>query len=404
MIQLHQVAQSRQWWQPLLASCQRSCWSASVILIAALFGPIAVGDQLSVSPPNNDATMRSVAVIGDNDERLFGARPFARQQLGDIADIYLGRALRVWFPTPGSLEATATPVCFPDVVVTVAHIYANIGDNSAEPLGLRISVPDLDRPGKFRETLSVRDFQASTKGRNYDPNSLPVVRDDFLVLSLNKDLPADVVPLGLLPYEDIRSLTAPVQCERATVNAAYHADLGLLGNAVVSIDVDPGAGRITAPGQTPLVTVSAQMSDKVVGGERYGDWYNDPLVAFPQHDTHDSASGSAVVCPVAGSDNNSARNLDNNPDRNPDNKDRGTLNGDHLVGLMVGQMFLESVPASGTAQPVHRPAINVATFNLASIYQAIAALKDISVESLHENCSAHIDQALRQHEQLQYEN
>lgn len=327
-----------------------------------------------------------MAVIGDNDERLFGARPFARRQLGEIADVYLGRALRVWFPTPGSLKATATPVCFPDVVVTVAHIYANIGDNSALPKGLRISVPDLDQPGEFRETLSVRDFQASTTGHNFNPDSLPVVRNDFLVLALNKRLPADVVPLGLLPFDQIRSLDAPVQCERATVNAAYHADLGLLGNAVVSVNVDPGAGRITAPGKTPLVTVSAQMSEKVADGERYGDWYNDPLVAFPQHDTHDSASGSAVVCPAR--ENAMSSITDHSVDHFPV---------DHLMGLMVGQMFLDDVPANGTRRAVHRPAINVATFNLASIYRAIAALKELDVESLHEQCDVHINQALRHH-------
>lgn len=385
MIVSHKVAQICLWWRSFLMFCRRSFLSTLLIIISASFAPVAGAEQFSVRTPNAGATMRSVAVIGDDDERLFGSRPFARQQLGDIADIYLGRALRVWFPTPGSLKATATPVCFPDVVITVAHIYANIGDNSAEPLGLRISVPDLDRPGKFRETLSVRDFQASTNGHNYNPNSLPVVRDDFLVLSLSKKLPDDVVPLGLLPYEDIRSLAAPVQCERATINAAYHADLGLLGNAVVNINVDPGAGRITAPGQTPLITVSEQMSEKVADGKRYGDWYNDPLVAFPQHDTHDSASGSAVVCPGS------------SPINEPVNKNHAALTEDHLVGLMVGQMFLDSVPDSGTTRPAHRPAINVATFNLASIYRAIATLKNLPVESLHERCTTHIDKALRQH-------
>lgn len=366
------------------------CFVFCIVLSAGLqSSSMLLADTVSNTKFAAGLRFQQVAVVGEADERLQGSRPLARRQLGELADVYLGRALRVSFPQPGSLVSTATPVCFADIVVTVAHIYANVGDNTAQPLGLRISVPDIEVPGKFRSKRTVADFHASTTGRQYDPNDLPFVRDDFLVLSLTQPLPADVVPIGLLPYSEIKDLAAPAQCLKATVNAAYHADLGLLGNVVVNTSIDPGAGRITAAGQTPLVTVSTGMSEKVANGDQYGDWYTDPLVGFPQHDTHQSASGSAVVCPQAVADGRHPR--------------------DYLLGIMVGQMFLETLPVSESAanatpdpanQDGYRPAINVATFNLAAIYQAIAALKGLPVDTLHEQCAASVYKSLHENNSL----
>jgi len=363
-------------------------FSLLALALALLLSPRLALQEVAAwhsAPLDAGAVVKKVAVIGEQDERLSGALPMARRQLGKLADIYLGRALRVSFPHPGSLVTTATPVCFPDVVITVAHIYANIGDGNALPLGLRISVPDLDRPGEFRDTLRVKDFRASTTGRHFDPNNVPEVRNDFMVLGLNQPLPEDVVPLGLVPFDSIRVLRAPLACERATINAAYHADLALLGNVVVSTDTDPGSGRITAPGKTPLLTITSKMTPKIAEGKRFGDWYLDPLVAFPEHDTHDSASGSAVVCPQV--------------------SDARARPRDYLLGLMVGQMFFETVPAGETAsskssperRSTYRPAINVASFNLADMYRSIADLKGVPVESLHQHCSLFVDAALQHH-------
>lgn len=362
-------------------SMRRFVFSCAVsVLIYCLIFPTRSISAHPIWQDEAGVIVKQIAVIGDSDERLQGALPMAYGQLGALAEIYLGRALRVSFPHPGSLVATATPVCFPDVVLTVAHIYANIGDGNALPMGLRISVPDLGNPGEFRETLTVKDFRASTTGRNYDPDNLPEVRDDFLLLRLNQSLPQGIVPVGLLPFNDIEKIKAPVECGRGTVNAAYHADLGLLGNVVVSTDTDPGVSRIRAPGKTPLLTVASAMTPKSPNGERYGSWYLDPLVAFPQHDTHDSASGSAVICPDVDA---------------PDGPPR-----DHLLGLMVGQMFLErSTRPTASRQPIvgRRPAINVATFNLSDIYRAIADLKDVPVELLHAQCTPFIEEALLHH-------
>jgi len=363
-------------------------FSRLALTLALLFCPLFARGEVAgwnAAPVDAGVMVKKVAVIGQQDERLNGALPMARRQLGKLADIYLGRALRVSFPHPGSLVTTATPVCFPDVVITVAHIYANIGDGNALPLGLRISVPDLERPGEFRDTLRVKDFRASTTGRNFDPDNVPEVRNDFMVLGLNQPLPEDIVPLGLAPFDSISALREPLACERATVNAAYHADLGLLGNVVVSTDADPGSGRITAPGKTPLLTIASKMTPKIPEGERFGDWYLDPLVAFPQHDTHESASGSAVVCPIVSDTTAQPR--------------------DYLLGLMVGQMFFEEFPADGTESSKlsperrsrHRPAINVASFNLSDMYRSIADLKGIPAESLHRHCSPFIDAALQHH-------
>ena len=292
---------------------------------------------------------------------LWKQRSQQRAVLGERAASYLGRALRIWFPHPGSLVVTGTPVCFPDVVVTAAHVYLNIGDGTAKPLGLRVSIPDLERPGEFRDTTFVTDYTLSDLGRRYDPNQPPEVRNDFLVLQLKQALPPDLIPLSLMPYDQLAN-SPPPRCDRATINAAYHSDLGLLNGRVVSASSVSGAGRVSARGAVPLLTLSSRLTPKSTDGARFGRWYADPYVVFPEHDTHESASGSALVCPSS----------------NAAGQPR-----DYLHGLMVGQLFLSS---DANADSAYRPAINVATVNLPGIYRAIAALKKLPVETLHRQC------------------
>lgn len=292
-------------------------------------------------------------MIGDRDERLQGDYRRQRQLRGERARTYLGRALRVSFPHPGSLVVTGTPVCFADVVLTAAHVYVNVGDGTARPKGLLASVPDLDRPGRFRTTLAVKDYRLSTLGRRYDPRKVPEVRDDFLVLQTTRPVPPDLTPLSLLPFQ---ALDPPPTCPLPTLNAAYHADLGLADDLaedeiVVPVDRIVAGLRVRGAGAVPLLTESSGFSPKQADGARFGRWYDDPFVVFPQHDTHELASGSALVCPER----------------------------DYLLGVMVGQLFMSAD---------RRSAINVATVNLQGIYRAIAALKGVQVESLHEHCEA----------------
>lgn len=341
-----------------------------VFLSLTLSAP-ATSDEIRFSTTEHIADgLVKAAIIGGRDERLDGAY-FAPQTNGtDRASLYLARAMRIWFPHPGSVVVTGTPVCFPDVVLTAAHVYANVGDGTAKPKGLRVSIPDLERPGDFLGTLTVKDYMLSSLGRRYNPNEIPDVRNDFLVLLLNKSLPDHIVPVSLRPFDDVAGRKTPIACDSPTINAAYHADLGVSRDRVVSTHRSSGQHDIIAVGKVPLLTASTGYSAKTEEGQQFGKWYSDPFVVFPEHDTHESASGSAMVCPAKTA--------------------RGTQR-DYLQGVMVGQVYLDD---GNQNENGYRTAINVATVNLENIHRAIAKLKGVPVETLHRACEPFVRSAI----------
>lgn len=273
---------------------------------------------------------------------------------------HLARALRVSFPLRGSLAATGTPLCFRDTVLTVAHLNNLHGDATASPRGLRVSIPNLQRPGKFSSARTVSDYMLAD-GRGYNPAAPPPVANDFMLLQLASSLPQHLQPLLMPPLAQLRNAEPPT-CDQPTANAAYHDDLGFALDQVRSSPKQSGPIQIKNAGFVPLVTFSSSVVKKNEDPALFGAWYRDPLVALTTHDTQTSASGSAIVCPAEQS-------------AEPHN----SRSADLLHGIIVGHTVVDKSGVNGMR--------NVTTINLLGIYRALARLKGIAIGDIELACA-----------------
>jgi hypothetical protein len=288
--------------------------------------------------------------VVDRDERLTGdfgslraSHPHARR--------HLARALHVTFPLPGSQVGTGTPICYRDTVLTAAHLtLARGGDVPASPLGMRISLPSLDAPGRFDDVRTVSDFRSADGGRTVHIIRPIPVGEDFILLRLNEPLPDSIEPLGLPA-----SLDTPPVCSRPTVNAAYHGDIGLRGGRPFRMASLPGMNVRGTVGRVPLLTEAVPRTVLPRQVASLGAWADDEFFVAIDHDTAHSASGSAVVCPGGGP---RAR--------------------DTLMAVVVGETRLPGRGDGGV--------LNVAGANLRGIAGSLARLRGVSLERLLADC------------------
>ncbi len=340
----------------------RSTWLASILLIACL--PDAAAQNRAL----HRQMLIPIAVTGPVDERLTGGANRADNAVGTSNARHLARALRVSFPLRGSLAVTATPVCFADTILTVAHVIKPNGDATADPRGLQVALPRLDHPGRFSDAIAVRDYRLAHGSRRLPDNGAATVSEDFMLLQLTHDLPESIEPLTLsIPPADADSQDIP-HCDRPSVNAAYHDDLGWRDGSVAR--VQPGPLRVQDPGRVPLLTFADGIRPRTDDPEAFGDWYRGPFIGLTHHDTASSASGSAIVCP---DDDTSARN------------------GDRLLGIVVGEArgrpMLAAGPDSQTGPSSRDLMRNIVNINLQGMLQALAALKAMPVEAAARACS-----------------
>lgn len=331
-------------------------------MVTALLCTACMGALLADPPPHASraAALHPVAATTAPDRRLHGAYADVRASLGQAAHSHFSRSLRVSFPHPSSLVVTATPLCFRDVIVTVAHVAMNVGQGTAHPRGLLVEVPDVEHGGRFRMRARVRDFLYHDFSRRLANDKAPDPWEDLLLLRLQEPLPDDIEPLWLEPrHGSSPSRATPPTCQTDTVNVAYHRDLGLRAGRVTSITHSTPGARVTHFGKVPLATFSGTYHPKPESGETAA-WWLDPRIAFPDHQTFEFASGSAVVC-------------------------RG--DGRHrLHGIMVGRVALPSAdPARSISTPEQ---VAVANINLAPLLVGLARLKGLTTEAIAARCVA----------------
>lgn len=298
-----------------------------------------------------DACLIRTGVVGERDERLQHSHA---PQSNPTLTRHLQRALRISFPLRGALATSGLPLCYPDVVLTVAHVLQLHGDATASARGLRVSVPDLHNPGSFSTVRTVADFSHADRKRRFDPGRPILPRDDFLLLQLSKPLPGDLEPVALPPLQSVAGAQRP-HCDRATVNAAYHATLGFAAGRVRSAT---GPIRVGNAGRVPLVTSATSQPAKNEDPARFGEWYRDPLVQLTSHDIESSASGSGIICPTPTVLGRRAR--------------------DELHGLVIGETVAR---VAGIDQ-----SRNVIGVNLIGVYRSLAALRNTTVERIEAEC------------------
>lgn len=312
--------------------------------------------------------LANAGIIGDIDERLDGSYNILGKRLGDTATHHMSRALRITFPVRGALAVTGTPLCFGDIVLTVAHVNNLNGAETASPRGLRVSLPDLTSPGYFSAVYAVSDYMLANSTRRYKAAVSPRPSDDFMLLKLSRSLPSTVTPLLLPALTDSGRSISAQSCDWPTVNVAYHYDLGYSDGSVRRSSIQPGSTRFKNAGRVPLMTVTSEVANKDDDSSLFGDWYLDPKIAFTAHDTQATASGSAIVCPIL------------NPLAKPAGEfiHKGHRSGDKLQGIVVGQ--------TRVVKPGDDSMRNVITNNIGGIYESLAKLKGLSIEQVESLC------------------